>query len=152
MSYAGVAIRYLAILLDLVVLSAVFFPVTRIVKGTWIMSASDHRWAHGWFVTDPLCLVFLAAMALYFVLFEAFRGATPGKTATGLRVVRPDGGLPGLTRSLVRNVLRLVDGLPALGILGTVLIATSRERTRVGDRLAKTRVVHTRSKAAFSRR
>jgi uncharacterized RDD family membrane protein YckC len=146
MSYAGVAIRYLAILLDLVVLSAVFFPVTRIVKGTWILSATNHRWAHGWFVTDPLCLIFLAVMILYFVLFEAFPGATPGKVAAGLRVRRPDGGRPGLTRSLVRNLLRVVDGLPALGILGAVLIATSSERTRLGDRLAQTRVVLSRAK------
>ncbi|MCG6963949.1 MAG: RDD family protein [Acidobacteria bacterium] len=146
MAYAGVAIRYLAILLDLMVLSAVFFPVTRIVKGTWIMSATDHRWAHGWFVTDPLCLIFLAVMILYFVLFEAFPGATPGKVAAGLRVRRPDGGRPGLTRSLVRNLLRVVDGLPALGILGAVLIATSSERTRLGDRLAQTRVVLSRAK------
>ncbi len=147
MAYAGVAIRYLAILLDLMVLSAVFFPVTRIAKGTWIMSASDHRWAHGWFVTDPLCLAFLAAIFLYFVLFEAFAGATPGKMAAGLRVVRPVGGRPGLPRSLVRNVLRVVDGLPALGILGAVLIATSGDRTRIGDRLAQTRVVQSRAKA-----
>lgn len=147
MAYAGVPIRYLAILLDLLVLSAVFFPVTRLVKGTWVMSASDHRWAHGWFVTDPLCLAFLAVMFFYFVLFEAFSGATPGKMAAGLRIVRPTGGRPGLTRSFVRNVLRLVDGLPALGILGAVLIATSRERTRLGDRLARTRVVLNRAKA-----
>lgn len=147
MAYAGVPIRYLAILLDLLVLSAVFFPVTRLVKGTWMMSASDHRWVHGWFVTDPLCLAFLAVMFIYFVLFEAFSGATPGKMAAGLRIVRPAGGRPGLTRSFVRNVLRLVDGLPALGILGAVLIATSRERTRLGDRLARTRVVLNRAKA-----
>lgn len=142
--YAGVGVRYLALLVDLLLLSAVFFPVTRLVKGTWIMSAADHRWVSGWFVTDPLCVVFLAAMALYFVLWEGLVAATPGKMALGLRVVRPDGRPPGLPRAFVRNALRLVDGLPAFGILAAVLIATSRERTRLGDRVADTRVVHPR--------
>jgi uncharacterized RDD family membrane protein YckC len=140
--YVGVLPRFLAVVLDVVLLSAAFFPVARIVKGTWIMHAADHRWARGWFVTDPLCLVFLVAMFLYFVLFEGLAGATPGKRAVRLRVTGPDGGRPGLTRALVRNVLRVVDGLPALGILGAALIASSPERTRLGDRVASTRVVH----------
>ena len=142
--YVGVTGRFTAILLDLVLLSAVFFPVTRIVKGTWVMSPADHRWASGWFVSDPLCLVFLVLMFLYFVLLEGLLGATAGKRAMGLRVVGPDGRPPGLMRSAVRNLLRVVDGLPAVGILGAVLIASSQERTRFGDRVAGTRVVHAR--------
>lgn len=39
----------------------------------------------------------------------------------------------------VRNALRSVDGLPALGILGIIL--RSREQARFGDRVAGTRVV-----------
>ncbi len=142
--YAGAASRFAAIVLDLVLLSAVFFAVTRVVKGTWVMSPADHRWARGWFVTDPLCLVFLAVMFLYFVLFEGLLGATPGKRAVGLRVVGANGKPPGLDRSVVRNVLRVVDGLPALGILAAVLIVASQDRTRFGDRVAKTWVVHAR--------
>ena len=114
--------------MDLLVLSAVFFPVTRIVKGTWLMTAADHRWARGWFVTDPLCLGFLAGMFAYFTVFEGWFGATPGKLVAGLRVIARDGG-------------RLIDGLPALGILAAVLIESSVERTRLGDRVADTRVV-----------
>jgi uncharacterized RDD family membrane protein YckC len=108
------------------------------------MSAADHRWSSGWFVSDPLCLAFLAVMAVYFVLWEGLAAATPGKMALGLRVVRPDGRPPGLPRAVVRNALRLIDGLPAFGILAAVLIATSRECTRLGDRVADTRVVHPR--------
>jgi len=129
-------------------MSAVFFPVTRVVKGTWVMAAADHQWARGWFVTDPLCLAFLLVMFLYFVLFEGLSGATPGKRVLGLRVVGADGTPVGLTRALVRNVLRVVDGLPALGIVAAVLIASSDERARFGDRVAETRVVRTRSRAA----
>ncbi len=141
---AGAPVRFLAIVADLAVLSALFFPTTRLVKGTWIMSTADHAWVRGWLVTDPLCIAFLVVMFLYFVLFEAFMGATPGKWVLSLRVVGAGGSPPGLRKALVRNVLRLVDGLPAVGILAAVLIATSSDRTRLGDRIAGTRVIHVR--------
>jgi uncharacterized RDD family membrane protein YckC len=143
-TFASVRLRYAAILIDLLLLAAVFFPVTRVVKGTWVMTSGDHRWAYGWFVTDPLCLGFLVAMGVYFVVLEGFFGATVGKGVIGIRVVRPDQSTPGFRRSFLRNLLRLVDGLPALGILGAYLIATSQERTRLGDRCANTRVVRRR--------
>lgn len=145
--YAGVTSRLLAVVIDLLVLSAVFFPVTRVLKGAWVMSPADHRWARGWFVTDPLCLAFLLIMFLYFVLFEGSPGATPGKWAVGLRVVRAGGGRVGLLGAVVRNVLRVVDALPAVGILAAILIASSQERARLGDRVAGTRVVHARPDA-----
>ena len=127
--------------MDFVLLAAVFFPVTRLVKGTWIMSAGDHRWARGWFVTDPLCMIFLLVMFLYFVLLEGLAGGTAGKRFLGLRVVGSDGPEVGLRRSLLRNVLRVVDSLPFLGILGAILITRSDEKARFGDSVAGTRVV-----------
>ncbi|MGD8922931.1 MAG: RDD family protein [Candidatus Zixiibacteriota bacterium] len=139
--FAGLWPRLKALVLDFALLSLLFFPVTRIVKGTWIMSVSDHRWASGWFVTDPICLVFLAMIVLYFILLEGLAGATPGKMAVGIRVVSVEGKKPGLTRSIVRNVLRVVDSLPVLNILGVVLITKSPERARFGDRVAGTRVI-----------
>lgn len=142
--FARAAVRYGALAVDLLILAAVFFPVTRIVKGTWLMAAADHRWAHGWFVTDPLCLGFLAGMFAYFTVFEGWFGATPGKLVAGLRVIGRNGRRPGMVRSALRNLLRVIDGLPALGILAAVLIESSVERVRLGDRVADTRVVRSR--------
>jgi uncharacterized RDD family membrane protein YckC len=127
--------------MDFVLLAAVFFSVTRLVKGTWIMSAGDHRWTRGWFVTDPLCLIFLLVIFLYFVLLEGLAGGTLGKRSLGLRIVGEGGVEVGFYRALLRNVLRVVDSLPVLGILGAILIARSAEKTRFGDRIAGTRVV-----------
>lgn len=140
-TYAGIWRRLCALVIDGLLFCALFFPVTRVVKGVWLMSATDHRWADGLFMTDPLCLSFLALMVLYFVLLEGLSGATLGKWALGLRVVRTDGGKPGLVHSAVRNLLRLVDGLPAFNIVGIVLILRSPEKARFGDRVAGTRVV-----------
>jgi uncharacterized RDD family membrane protein YckC len=142
MRYAGVWIRFAALVLDFLVLSAVFFPVTRWVKGVWLMMPDDHLWSVGWLVSDPLCVAFFVAIVLYFSLLEGLAGATLGKRVLGLRVVGTGGGRPGLGRGITRNVLRLVDGLPALNILGVVLIVISPEKARFGDRVAGTRVVH----------
>ncbi len=140
--YAGLIVRFCALAIDFLLFCAVFFPVTRIVKGVWLMSANDHRWAHGWVVFDPICAVFLAIIVLYFVVLEGLLGATLGKWVAGIRVVRLDRGKPGLVRSLGRNLLRMVDGLPAFNIIGVVLILRSPEKARFGDRWAGTRVVH----------
>jgi uncharacterized RDD family membrane protein YckC len=140
-TYAGVWPRFTALVADIVLMSCVFFPVTRIVKGTWLMSTSNHEWVRGRFVSDPLCLSFLVVMFLYFVLLEGLGGATVGKRLMRLRVVDVNGGRAGLVRSLIRNVLRVVDGLPTMGLVGAILIVVTPERTRVGDLVAGTRVV-----------
>jgi uncharacterized RDD family membrane protein YckC len=142
--FAGLWPRFLALLSDFLLFCVVLFPVTRLVKGVWIMSAADHRWSHGLFVTDPLCIASLAIMLLYFVFLEGPTGVTFGKWMVGIRVERMIGGKPGLIRGLLRNLLRIVDGLPALCILGIVLISTSAEKARFGDRIAKTRVIRAR--------
>ncbi|MCK4512124.1 RDD family protein [bacterium] len=143
-TYAGVWPRLTALVADIVLMSCVFFPVTRMVKGTWVMSTSNHDWVRGWFVSDPLCLSFLVVMFLYFVLLEGLGGATVGKRLMRLRVVDVNGGRAGLIRSLIRNVLRVVDGLPTMGLVGAILIVMTQDRMRVGDLVAGTRVVRNR--------
>jgi uncharacterized RDD family membrane protein YckC len=142
--YAGLRRRFLALLLDFLLFCACFFPITRLVKGVWLMSPNDHNWVNGWFIFDPLCLIFLIIMALYMILLEGQLGMTVGKWILGLRVVGTDGRLPGLWKSVLRNTLRVVDSLPTLNILGVILILRSAERARFGDRVADTRVVQIR--------
>jgi uncharacterized RDD family membrane protein YckC len=142
--YAGLVARFVALVIDTLLFCAVFFPITRMVKGVWLMGASDHRWVSGWFVSDPLCMAFFVVIAVYYVGLEAYAGATVGKWALGLRVIGPDGARPGLSRSLLRNAGRLIDTLPALNILGVILILRSPQNARFGDRIADTRVVHVR--------
>jgi len=133
--------RFAALLIDFLLFCALFFPITRIVKGVWIMSASEHQWGYGWFITDPLCIIFLIIIILYFILLEGFFGATLGKRIMRLRVIASDGSRPGLRRSAIRNILRVIDALPALNILGVILILRSPEKARFGDRTAGTRVI-----------
>ncbi|WCB96904.1 hypothetical protein DSM104299_05674 [Baekduia alba] len=57
----------------------------------------------------------------------------------GLRVVRADdGGKPTARAILVRNTLRLVDGLPILYLVGFITMLATPTRQRVGDLAAST--------------
>ena len=129
--------RGIGFLLDFLFLSIFFFPATYLYSGKWVMDPEDHLWG----ITDPICLVFLFIIFAYFIFMEAYVGWTIGKRLLSIRVVDEAGNKIGLSKSLLRNLLRLVDGLPALNILGIVLIACSAEGQRFGDRVAKTYVI-----------
>ena len=128
--------RGIAWLLDILFLSIFFFPATYLYSGKWIMGPEEHLWG----ISDPICLVFLFVIFAYLILMEAYVGWTMGKRILGMRVVDMSGNKIGLPKSITRNLLRLVDGLPAFNILGIILIATSQREQRFGDRRAKTYV------------
>jgi len=127
----------IAWILDILFLSIFFFPATYLYSGKWIMSYEEHLWG----ILDPICLVFLFIIFTYFILTEAFVGRTVGKRILGMRVINGNGNKIGFSKSLARNLLRLVDGLPAFNILGVILIAYSPKGQRFGDRIAKKFVV-----------
>jgi uncharacterized RDD family membrane protein YckC len=77
----------------------------------------------------------------YFIVMEAMWGATVGKMALRLRVVKTDGSPISWSESVIRNLLRIVDALPTAYLVGAILVWTSPLRQRLGDRAAKTVVV-----------
>jgi uncharacterized RDD family membrane protein YckC len=86
-----------------------------------------------------------AVIFFYDVLFEVLgRGRTPGKRVTGLRVVRSGGRPITLVPSALRNILRLIDILPALYAVGMTTIFVTRRNQRIGDLAAGTLVVRER--------
>ena len=88
----------------------------------------------------PFFLLMLISF-LYYVGVEGTMGATPGKLVLGLRVVKTDGSRCDIPAALIRNLLRIIDALPFLYLLGMILIWTSERKQRLGDRLANTMVV-----------
>ena len=132
--------RGIGFLLDFVFLSIFFFPATYLYSGKWVMGPEEHLWG----ISDPICLVFLFIIFAYFILMEAYIGWTVGKIILRMRVTDGAGNKIGLSKSVIRNLLRVVDGLPAFNILGIILIVTSPKGQRFGDRIAKTYVTKVR--------
>ena len=125
--YVSVGPRFLAYLIDGLIIGAVsgllFFPF-RDAPGAWGGSIG-------------------LLSILYFIVMEATQGATLGKMALGLRVVKVDGSPISWGESIIRNLLRIVDGLFAY-LVGAILIWNSPLRQRLGDRAAGTVVVRSR--------
>ena len=80
---------------------------------------------------------------LYYIVMEATQGATLGKMALGLRVVKTNGSPISWSESIIRNLLRIIDGL-FFYLVGAILIWNSPLRQRLGDRAANTVVVRRR--------
>lgn len=59
---------------------------------------------------------------LYFVLFDALIGSTPGKMLLGMRVIGPNGGNPSIGQALLREAFVLVGAIPYLGGLLALVI------------------------------
>jgi uncharacterized RDD family membrane protein YckC len=85
--------------------------------------------------------VFLALYP-YDVAFEVLGGGrTPGKRAAHLRVLRADGRPVDLAASAIRNLVRLVEGLPLLYLPAAISILSTTRNQRLGDLAAGTVVV-----------
>jgi uncharacterized RDD family membrane protein YckC len=78
----------------------------------------------------------------YYIIFElVWSGQSPGKRLVGLRVVREGGRPITFVSSAIRNVVRLVDFLPALYGIGVVVMFIDARARRLGDFAAGTLVV-----------
>jgi len=94
------------------------------------------------FFFGAFTLLWWLAWLVYFSFFEGTSGQTLGKQAVGIRVV--DEGTqkpPTIEQALFRNILRIIDWLPFLYIIGFILVETQPNKKRLGDIVAKTIVV-----------
>jgi uncharacterized RDD family membrane protein YckC len=80
---------------------------------------------------------------LYFFVFEAAFGRTPGKMFQGLVVRNIDGQKCNAKQIVIRTLTRILEANPILfgGLPAGLLVATSTSRQRMGDSLAGTVVV-----------
>jgi uncharacterized RDD family membrane protein YckC len=146
---AGLGSRFLALLVD-------YFLQALIVLGIVLLlalsgAAKGGRGTRGfssisvnWTIAIIIFVIFMFQWG-YFTLFEAFwNGQTPGKRFVQLRVIQETGRSISLFESMSRNLIRIVDAMPSLYIVGAICIFFSRRHQRLGDLVAGTLVIHTR--------
>jgi len=133
---AGPFSRMLALAIDLAVI-AMLDSVLRTILGPLGVFGAD--------LPDALHIALYFALTLvYGAAAEWFwRGQTVGKRLLGLRVVDSRGLRLEAAQVIVRNLLRLVDALPALYLLGGIGCVFTRYHQRLGDLAAGTIVVRT---------
>jgi uncharacterized RDD family membrane protein YckC len=140
LTLAGVGSRFASALLDYVI-QLVIIVALGLVLGLGIGLSPG---ANGFAAAVWIVLSFLLFVG-YDITFEVLAaGRTPGKRANGLRVVREDGGPVSFPISAARNVLRIVDILPGMYLVGILAILISGRNQRLGDLAAGTLVVRER--------
>jgi uncharacterized RDD family membrane protein YckC len=116
--YIGFWWRALAFLIDMVVLSIVYYTILVHVSAS---------------ITSIISLVYL-------IVLEAIFGATVGKLVLGLRVRKLDGSPIGWKEAVIRNLILCVEEF-TIFIVTFITINKSPIRQRWGDRVAGTVVV-----------
>ncbi|HEX7086931.1 MAG TPA: RDD family protein [Vicinamibacterales bacterium] len=138
---AGVGSRFLALAIDTLIQAVVLVALLLIASGV-SPAAARLGVSPGWWVPALLLLAAFALFYGYFLLFEALdHGRTPGKRFVGLRVIGDDGRPMAVQQAVVRNLVRVVDSLPAAYGIGIAAALLSPRSQRLGDMAAGTVVV-----------
>ena len=152
-SYQGVAIRFVAILIDWIIIgvitSIINLPLTfggvmnYVVKvnnatGQVTISGGPSAAVLGW-----ISLITVAVPFLYYTLLQGRYGQSVGMMAVKIKVVNEDGSPIDYGAAAVRTILMVIDAIPYFipYLLGAILIWSSDKKQRLGDRIAHTIVI-----------
>ncbi len=144
---AGIGSRFIATLLDTIIIT--LLQVIIVVVAAVIINLFDQA-ALADQLAPWIIAIFGAILSLfyggYYVFFEMlWNGQSPGKRWAGLRVIRTDGTPITLSEALIRNLVRIVDFLPAMYGIGIITMFIDKQSRRLGDLAAGTLVVHDRA-------
>ncbi|WP_404456760.1 RDD family protein [Virgibacillus necropolis] len=95
-------------------------------------------------IAIAIILIFLINWGYFFVVEYFSGGRTIGKKMLGIRVIQDNGHSLTVLSSLIRNLLRIIDSLPASYLVGMTMVFFHPKHKRLGDLVAGTIVVHER--------
>ncbi len=139
---AGIGSRFLAMIIDTAIQIFVAFILLIVlalaVPALRFFGSVAPQWAVAIMIASGFVIYYG-----YFAFFEAtWNGQTPGKRYAQLRVMKDDGRPINAYDAIARNLLRIVDQLPAFYGVGMICVFLSKQNKRLGDFVAGTVVVH----------
>lgn len=151
--YGGFWIRFVAKVIDGIILGVagviLFVPVLLMFGGGAAWGLGRHGFGDGGMFGPAMVgvlgisrLIWLALSTFYDVYFLSAHGATPGKMATGLRVIRGDGGPISPMLALARHFAEWVSAV--IFMIGYIMAGFDLEKRALHDRICETRVIHSR--------
>jgi uncharacterized RDD family membrane protein YckC len=145
--YGGFWIRFCGVIIDGILLQLVRIPMSLLILGA-VMSPFQTLQARvtpmamtGAMLT--LTLVSMLVAFLYEVIMIRYFGATVGKMAIGVKVIRTDGSDVGWGVSIGRYFMKIVSGM--ILAIGYIMAGFDDEKRALHDRVCDTRVVYKRS-------
>jgi len=141
---AGIGSRFLAAIIDSLVIGAALL-VLGIVIGIITARSVFAGSAVGSVTAAVGTILSFLILWGYYIIFElVWNGQSLGKRAIGLRVVREGGQPVTFISSAIRNLIRIVDFLPAFYGIGVIVMFVDRRARRLGDLAGGTLVVKER--------
>lgn len=134
---AGPVTRGIAWVLDTVMIAAASAVLGLVLVWGSIISVD-------WTVALLTVLYFVLGTGYFMVLEYVWRGQTIGKRTMRLRVIDAGGLALTPAQVVVRNLLRVVDQLPLLYLVGGAAMILTRRAQRLGDLAAATIVIRHR--------
>jgi uncharacterized RDD family membrane protein YckC len=151
---ASIGNRFLACAVDhgLQLFAMLLVGLVFLWTGYWTQLGDRVSQMPKWLLAAVIILVFVLWSG-YFAIFEwLWNGQTPGKRMLRLRVIREDGRPVTLWEAAARNLLRVFDMMPWVGVpfysVGLISVFASSRDQRVGDFVAGTVVVRERETQA----
>jgi uncharacterized RDD family membrane protein YckC len=138
---AGIGGRFLALAVDTLIQICVGIVVG--IAAAYVLGGigSTLPAASLWAAAILIIFYFLLYFG-YFAFFEIiWNGQTPGKRATGIRVIKDTGRPLTPAEAIGRNLMRIVDFLPSLYAVGVVTTLLNKQNKRLGDLLVGSLVV-----------
>ncbi len=126
-------LRIGAFFLDWLLLAIISFIYIRIFGE----ETTPNQWKVEGLAALPLFLLWFG----YFILLEGLIGATLGKKLVGIQVVTLDGDKITIGQAFVRRLGDFIDIYWCLGLLGFILLKTTKNNQRIADKWARTIVV-----------
>lgn len=150
--YAGFWIRFVARVIDGllvgIVSSIILIPLTFLgIGGASLLNTRDPATALAALpalmgVIGISFILRIALFAAYEIYFVSTRGATPGKMALGLKIIRADGGPVPVGLAAGRFFAQILSGV--ILYIGYIMAGFDPEKRALHDRLCETRVIYSR--------
>ena len=150
--YGGFWIRFVARLIDsliIIVINAIVRLPLSLMFGLGTMGMRGMGEARGGWIFGPAMgavglstVIGIALGAAYEIYFLSAHGATPGKMALGLRVIRADGGPISPMLALGRHFALWLSGF--ILMIGYIMAGFDPEKRALHDRICETRVIYSR--------
>lgn len=139
---ASLGERIVSYLIDTLVIIAYFIVCIFLF---WSLQSSYYGSSYTW-----ILFLFYLPVVFYSLAFEVFmNGQSIGKKVMKIKVISINGGRPTFGQYFLRWVFRLVDFSFTSCLCGTICIAVSERKQRVGDMVAGTAVIKTEPRTTF---
>lgn len=139
---AGLGSRSGAILIDEALL--LLFNILVILVLNLSMQTTIQFGQASYLFAIVIIALFIVRWGYFFVTEYFFGGRTLGKKMIGIRVIQDNGHSITLLSSAIRNLLRIVDMLPAGYFIGILMVFFHPKHKRLGDLISGTVVIHER--------